>query len=145
HVPAQNLVFWLSGNSETVDARTSNVVLDERVALRGGVPDVASTSFVHLATMFPEPKTGVYEVAIRLPDREDVKDVQRLLLTDINLVAKQHAPRPGEAWSEAIEVWALHMRTTEPMVGVRVDLVRPSGQTMASCTTGGDGGCRLDV
>ncbi|MBA2662217.1 MAG: hypothetical protein H0U74_07965 [Bradymonadaceae bacterium] len=143
HVPQQNLVFWLSG-SESADTRTSNVVLTEKVAINGA-PDKQATSWINVGAMLPAPEAGVYEVQVRESERKTPTDVARLLLTDINLIAKRHSPAAGDAWSSKVDVWAIHMRSTLPISGVKVDLVRPSGHVMASCRTDALGGCRLET
>jgi len=141
HVPRTNLVFWLSGGSERADARASNLVLEEAVAVTNP-PDEQTTTWVDVGGLVPDPKPGVYEVAVAA---RGVKTAARLLLTDLNLVAKRAAPEPGKEWPAEVYVWALGMEDIQPRPGVLVDLVRKSGQTLTRCTTGRAGGCRLTV
>ena len=45
HIPRRNLVFWLSGDYETADERTSDVLVQKTLAVRGGV-DAETTSSI---------------------------------------------------------------------------------------------------
>ena len=51
----------------------------------------------------------------------------------------------GQAWGDAVHVWAFDSRTLSPARGVEVRLLRRSGTALASCRTGMAGGCRIDV
>jgi uncharacterized protein YfaS (alpha-2-macroglobulin family) len=173
HVPAQNLVFWLSG-SESTDARTSDLVVDTVIPV-SAEPDVTGTTWVDLSKLFPGDKRGLYEVTVVTPSaqarpasadegegegegegeeggdeaRQDEpkpsQDVSRLVLTDINLVAKAAEIPPDRHWSPKIHVWALDMGTAAGLEGVAIEAVKPSGKAMARCTTDPEGGCVLEL
>lgn len=147
HIRPENLVFWLSGGDEVVDERTSDRIVDTRQPARGA-PDQFATSSIDLARLVPDAGKGIFEVRVEAPGSDDVS---RLLVTDMNLVVKRSAGErkavgtpeertaPGPVW-----VWALGMDDNRPLAGVTVDVVRRSGSVQATCTTGKDGGCRLD-
>ncbi|MGM0555251.1 MAG: hypothetical protein ACQEVA_02635, partial [Myxococcota bacterium] len=142
HVPRENMVFWMTGRREDAGKRTSNLVGETTVRLHGK-PDVVGSRFLDLGSIVGERKPGLYEVNIS--GENGARDTARLLLTDINLLAKRSAAAPGEKWSDEVFVWALDMHTGEPKRDVRVKLVRPSGYAMARCRTDRDGACRLRV
>ncbi|MFB6350270.1 MAG: alpha-2-macroglobulin, partial [Bradymonadaceae bacterium] len=158
HVPRENLVFWLAGHDHDADRRNSNLIGKSRISL-GGKPDETKTSYVDLSTVVDERKQGVYEVIVEgLKRREDVEsaggknaykevetDTGRLVLTDLNLIAKRHARAPDEAWSRQVDVWAVDMHAGKPTGGVDIQAVRPSGYQLASCKTGSDGHFRLEL
>ncbi|MEE8523370.1 MAG: hypothetical protein V3T72_05520 [Thermoanaerobaculia bacterium] len=52
HVPAENLVFWMSDDDESAGERTSDLVLEEQIPLRGET-DVEITSYVDLGARVP--------------------------------------------------------------------------------------------
>jgi alpha-2-macroglobulin len=139
HVPPQNLSFWLTGEDETVDGRTSRVVARTRVALRGP-DDRFTTSFVDLAAQLPDPEPGVYEIRASAPG---FNDSIRLMVTDLNLIAKRHAPASGMPYSRRYHVSVLHMQSNALLSGVTVEAVRASGEVLASCATASDGTCHL--
>lgn len=141
HVPRRNLVFWLSGDEERADQRTSDVLLRKRLAVRGDT-DVETTSSVDVRGLVPDAGAGVYELHVAA---EGQADASRLLVTDLQLVAKTSATHPDEPFGRTIPVWALDAHTTKPKSGVEIEAVRRSGAVMASCTTGGDGGCVLSL
>lgn len=169
HVPPQNLVYWLAQDGEGADSRTSDLVVDTKVPV-SGEPDVLATTWVDLGKLMPGDQRGVYEVRLITPKPPEVpeeeadepevedtdggwvppppppqQDASRLVLTDLNLVAKADAIPPGRHWSPRIHVWALDMGTAGARSGVDVEAVRPSGKVMARCTTGRDGGCVLEL
>ncbi len=147
HIRSDNLVFWLSGEDERVDERTSDRVVDAKVPVRGE-PDEFATTWIDVARLVPDADRGVYEVTVTASGKADVN---RLLVTDMNLVVKRGAGEkiapgtdderiaPGPVWA-----WAIGIHDNEPLSGVRMDLVRRSGTVLASCTTKRDGGCLLD-
>lgn len=141
HIPPENLVFWMSGSEETADQRTSDIVLEKDLAL-SGPEDEEVTTWVDVASLLPKPERGVYELRVVYGESSDSA---RLLLTDMNLLAKASAPAPGKAWSSSIDVWSVDMHALAPVGGVRVKAVRPSGHAMGTCTTDGDGHCRLEL
>jgi uncharacterized protein YfaS (alpha-2-macroglobulin family) len=148
HVPRDNLVFWMSGYRESADNRTSNLV-GKTTLEPGGKEDQVETTFVDIGGIVGERKPGVYEIHVK--DKGSNKnDTSRLLLTDINLLAKRSAAKPTEdgkeaPWSDEVFVWALDMHSSRPKSGVTIKLVRPSGFVMAKCRTNSTGACRLDV
>ncbi|MBT3220565.1 MAG: hypothetical protein HN348_15880, partial [Proteobacteria bacterium] len=173
HIPRQNMMFWLTGDNEMADERTSNIVLDTLLPTSGEEDDFATT-WLDLAAMLPNEGQGVYEIMLkggytadgmeieeeadtgimarRQAEEDDDKegtwastDVSRLLLTNLNLVVKAEALAPNSHWVPKIHVWALNMNTTHAVYGVEVDAVRPSGQVMATCTTDLTGGCVLEL
>ncbi|MCB9777435.1 MAG: hypothetical protein H6742_02600 [Alphaproteobacteria bacterium] len=140
HVPPANLAFWLSGG-EDADSRTSDLVVEQRIAL-DGPDDRQATTAIDLAALVPDPGRGVYQV--------EVADVTgnagakaRLLLTDMQLVAKRTELRPGEHLPREVQAWVLGAHDNKPVSGAEVQLLRPSGMPLATCRTGGDGGCLL--
>ncbi|MBA2320408.1 MAG: hypothetical protein H0V89_04560, partial [Deltaproteobacteria bacterium] len=174
HVPPQNLVFWLTG-AESADGRTSDLVVDTKIAV-SGEPDELATTWLDLSKLLPGEKRGLYEVMVVTPPvpvapvaveegeaSEDVEgqdtdgggyqppkppaqsDASRLVLTDLQLVAKAEATPPGRSWSPRIWVWSLDVATSRPVSGVLVEVVRSSGKKLATCTTGSDGGCALEL
>lgn len=146
-VPPENLVFWMSedGNDRASD-RTSNIILSKKLPLKGQ-PDAQSTSWLDVGALVPATTQGMLQISMKGPG--SAKAEARVLLTNLNLVAKREADRPGQAGLPArpgeIAVWALDMDSTTPLAGVEVKLVRKSGQVLARCTTGGAVGCRLSL
>ena len=142
HVPEENLVFWLSGEEPASD-RTSNIELERDLAL-GGVVDQQQTTWMDVGSLLPDVQRGIYELSIQEKDG-NARDAARLLLTDLQLIAKESAPRPGEPWPEQIHVWAIDVHSTQPVSGTEVSLVRPSGQVMSRCRTDSAGACALSL
>ena len=141
HVPRQNLIFWLSNDNERADNRTSDQILKTQLAV-ASPPDRQETTWIDVGALVPSPRPGVYELTIMA---EGKRDAARLLLTELNLVAKQSRPAPGAAWAEEIAVWALDMSEATLKAGVEVKLVRASGKVLSHCKTDPNGGCRLKV
>ena len=136
HVGAENLVHWMSDDgSEAADPRDSDVVAKKKITL-GGVPDKQQTTWIDVGSWLPATTRGVVEVSIRSTEN-GASDARRLLLTDMNLVAKK-SRTTGDVWA-----WALGIDDNKPLSGVEIRQVAPSGRVMGTCTTGGDGGCRL--
>ncbi|MFW5966617.1 MAG: alpha-2-macroglobulin family protein, partial [Persicimonas sp.] len=155
HVPPENLHFWMSDHREQADNRTSNLV-GETTFKSGGEEDEMKTQFIDLDDIVGERKPGLYDVRLEEGGddddrphhhrgRDQTRDEARLVLTDLNLLAKRSAAGPDRAWSEEVVVWALDIESGEPRPGVDVELVRPSGFKMGECTSGEDGSCRIDV
>ncbi len=140
HVPPQNLAFWLSGE-ERADQRTSNLVLEQEIALDGPV-DTLKTSWIDIASMLPDAERGVYEITVRGGSREASS---RLLLTDMQLIAKRAETPVGGDFPTQVWGWALGMMDNAPLSGVELKLIRPSGQAVAVCRTDSSGGCLLSV
>ncbi|HET9484634.1 MAG TPA: hypothetical protein VFO79_11810, partial [Xanthomonadales bacterium] len=43
HIPQENLVFWMSGQQDAADERTSNLILKKEIPLRGNADESATT------------------------------------------------------------------------------------------------------
>lgn len=143
HVPADNLVFWMSDDDETAGERTSNLVVSKKVPLRGD-PDSLTTSYIDLASLLSADTKGLLEIRLR---SGNARASSRLLLTDMHLIAKRAGA--ADSGSEGqnrrpVDAWAVAMDTVAPLNGVEIQLLRKSGYVMASCRTGRDGGCRLE-
>lgn len=163
HVPSQNLVYWLSDDDESADARTSDLVAKRTVKVKNP-KDRVQASWIDVASMVEGETDGLFEVRIDpvMPDTEASKpvdtgyrarrqaaakqgkgDVSRIVLTDLHLVAKEVGIKPGADWADRLHVWALDADRTQGVAGVVVDAVRPSGFVMATCRTQLDGACDL--
>ncbi len=140
-VPPENLVFWLGNTeAETVDERTSNVILKKTIALRGD-PAKQTTTWLDVATLLPATTSGVLELKLA---GIGTAATSRLLLTNLSLIAKKTAPT-DEPWNQTVRVWALDMDSAARLDGVEVSLVRKSGKVVATCKTSGDAGCTLET
>lgn len=155
HIPAENLHFWLSGSDESASSRVANVVARQELALKLE-PNKEEISLLDVKKIIPDPKPGVYEINITNDTKEDkdsssrrskkiVRDTSRLLITDMNLIAKQSAPKPDEPFSDEIHVWTFGMRDLKPRIGAEVQAIRPSGDVLARCRTDVQGGCVLNL
>ena len=142
HVRPENLVFWMTGNEPT-DARTSDLVTTAELGLNGP-SDEETTSWIDVGGIVPTVLSGLYEISVSSPS-SSASATSRLVLTDIQLVAKADAPEPGSSWPEHIAVWALDAHTTQGMADVDISVVRASGQSMGQCRTRSDGGCSLPL
>jgi uncharacterized protein YfaS (alpha-2-macroglobulin family) len=165
-VPPQNLVFWMSDDdSERADERTSDLVVEQKIPVRGAA-DTVTTSYVDVSRWVPADSKGLLELTLT---GGGARDSARILLTDLQLVAKrtgvgrhvegtEGGTRPrgfrsgaeGESserehWGDEVMVWAFDSRTLEPARGVDVQLLRRSGHALASCKTGPAGACTVDV
>ncbi|MFU8805706.1 MAG: MG2 domain-containing protein, partial [Bradymonadaceae bacterium] len=141
HIGADNLVYWMSGEKETADTRTSDLILSRPITV-ANISDRMVTTALPLDELIGPPRQGVMEVTV---SQGTSKDVVRLLATDMNLVVKRSESAPNKAWSEHVDVWAVHMETIDPMAAVEVSVVRPSGAVMARCATDRRGHCRLSL
>lgn len=130
-----NLVFWMSADSETATDRNSDLVLKEKIGLTGA-PDTLTTSWVDVAKLVPDAGRGVLAVRIS-GENSDVEAKARILVTDMNLVAKH------QAGTDETRVWALDMHTGEPLDDVEVEQVVMSGRAISRCETDGAAGCVL--
>ncbi len=140
-VRPENLVFWMSGQDEAATARTSDLILKQSIALQSE-PDEQTSSWLDLGALLPEKAQGIFEVTL---SSGGAKDTSRLLLTDLNLVAKRSLAKPDASWDREVLTWVLDTHTAQPRTGAEVRLIRPSGYTVARCTTGSDGGCTLKI
>jgi hypothetical protein len=153
HVRPENLVFWMTGD-EAADARTSEIVANTTIAL-AGVVDEDATSYLDVKSLVPDPAAGLYEItvsdaAVRNDDDEmgshaAAATSARLVLTDLQLIAKAEAPPTGQTWPAVIDVWALDAHTAAGVAGVSIQVVRASGQSLGECTTDSNGGCTVPV
>ncbi len=141
HIPERNAIFWMSAPTETADQRTSIVVAKERVKFTSKT-DEQHTSFIDVKKLVGKPKPGLYEVTVEGLGK---RDAIRLVPTDMNLVLKRSATAPGKKWADRAHIWAIDMKTLKPVSGVRIDMVRPSGDVMATCDTVDDGGCEVPI
>lgn len=141
HVPRANLAFWLSG-SEAFDERVSNLVASQDIALKAE-DDKPQTSWVDISGLVAAPEPGVYEV--KATGEQYTEDSMRVVLTDLNVIAKVHAPAPEEPWADKVHVWVTDMHNANPIPGAKAELIRPSGQLMGSCQTDAQGSCAIDV
>ncbi len=143
HVPPENMVFWMSDDeSEAASERTSNLILRTEIALRGE-SDQETTTYVDLGSLVSSDIKGLLE--LRLVAGK-ARDTARILLTDLHLVAKRAGPgkvAPANGGPQDFRAWALHSETLDPIRGAELRLIRKSGYVLASCLTGGDGGCDL--
>jgi uncharacterized protein YfaS (alpha-2-macroglobulin family) len=133
HVPVENLVFWMSAPEEAPDDRTSDIVLKKKIAL-GGAADHLTTSFIDVSNLIAQPPRGLLELRVTT---EGATATSRLLVTDLNLVAKL------ESETGRIFAWALDMHGNGPVPGVVVKAVVRSGRVFATCNTDRLGGCLL--
>jgi alpha-2-macroglobulin len=139
-VPPENLVFWLGDTtSDAADDRTSNVILKQRLPLRGS-PDTPEATWQDVSSLLPASTKGVLELKLA---GVGVSATSRLLLTNLSLVAKK-TQVPDKPWLQTVHVWALDTLSSELLDGVAVELVRKSGKVVASCKTA-NGGCVLEV
>lgn len=169
HVPESNLVYWMSGASERADARTSKLVVDTKIPVRG-TDNVVATTFIDIGKLVGAESAGLFEIGVSpvLPGEaadEDEDEVDtgfaarrrragtakaatsyaRVLLTDVQLVAKASAVAPGQPWGRFIDVWALNTHDLQPRVGTLVEAVRASGEALASCRVNAKGACRITM
>ncbi len=140
HVPPENLVFWMSDeDDEAANERTGNLIVRQEIDL-SGEPDEEQSIYLSLSDLVPPEIQGMIEIRIA---GDDAEDSARLLLTDLQLVAKRAGGKDAGGADDELHVWALDSETIRPQRGVEVKWVRKSGFVVASCRTGSDGGCRL--
>lgn len=139
HVPRRNLLFWLAGDSEAADDRNSDRLYDTTLQLPSAL-DEEEQSWLDLRKHLPATEPGLYEVTVRSGAS---RDVARVAITDLQIVAKQGSVVPGEPYAREVHAWALDGDSLSPLGGVDMQLVRRSGKVLANCRTGGDGGCVL--
>lgn len=133
HIPPENLVFWMGAEQETADERVANVILKRSIPL-AGKPDTLETTWIDVGLMLPEIPRGVLELQLVT---EGAEAKARLMVTDINLVAKQEA-------GGRIHVFALDMHENRAIPGVTVRQVVKSGRVISECSTDRLGGCVLE-
>ncbi len=140
HVPPENLVFWLTGE-EAADTRTANLIAKKELWVQGD-EDELGKSWLDVQEMVPEAGLGVYEVEVKGDDGRR-RDATRLVLTDLQLIAKMERPAPGKQWGDTAHVWARDVHSGKGVSGVDIKLVRPSGKALSHCMTDGEGACRM--
>lgn len=136
HIPRHNLLFWLSDDQESAGPRISDVLANVKVPLRAPL-DEPLTTWLSLTDLVAKPAQGVYEVMV---SGNGASDVTRLMVTDLELVAKSSVIEGG---TQRVDVWALDVNDHQPISGAAVQLVRPSGQVLSKCTTNQEGGCSV--
>ena len=167
HVPEDDLVFWMSGD-EPATSRTSNVLLKKRIPVKDA-PDAELTSWIDVGSLLPKAGKGIYELKVRGIDTETDKkqqanpdvpdtgympsepdetgpvDSSRLLLTDLQVIAKLAAAGPDQKYAPAAHVWVIGTHDERPVPDAEVRAVRPSGQTLGTCRTDASGGCTVSL
>ena len=141
HVPSSNMAFWLSGHNDAVDQRLGNQVVNEELLLPSRT-DRELTTILDLQDLVGDPAPGIYQIEVV---NGRTRATSRLQVTEMSLIAKRHEAAPGQPWEEGIDVWAVGMESTEPIAGVTVQAIRPSGSRMARCRTNLVGHCRLEL
>ncbi|MEZ4317427.1 MAG: MG2 domain-containing protein [Myxococcota bacterium] len=171
-VPPQNLVFWMSDDDEDATARTSDLVATKRIAVDNPTDRLVS-SWVDVGSLVGNDLQGLFEITVkpvvaeepaavveevvdtgweaRMQRQRDAErkqgtgDVSRVVLTDLQLVAKSDEKPEDAPWPDTITVWALGADDNAAAGGVDIDVVRASGFVMATCRTSADGSCELDM
>ncbi len=161
-VPPENLVFWMSEDeSEAATERNSNVILKKKIPLKGQI-DAQSTAWVDVGTLLPRTTRGMLELTLAAEGAKRTQATARLVLTNINLVAKrggaqaskgnkgkkgnnQDNENHADPGKNELLVFALDMDSGEPISGVEVRLIKKSGQVISHCATIGQAGCQLRV
>ncbi|MCB0221957.1 MAG: hypothetical protein KDH09_19825, partial [Chrysiogenetes bacterium] len=141
HVGAQNVVYWLSGESEQTDDRTSDLVFQKTLRVSGQL-DEQKTSWIDLEALIPSPERGVYELTVTAKGK---RDTARIALTNLNLIAKRSSAPSPDGWGKHLNVWAIDAHTAAPAPDARIKWITKSGRAVAECTSGGDGGCVLEA
>lgn len=129
-IPEQNIIFWLSGETEGADDRNSDIVFSEKVKL-DYKEDVPATSWLDLSKMLPADARGVFEFSVNTPDQSDAV---RLVLTNISLVAKRSGLN-----GENLMIWALDSEKLTPISGAAIELMSMSNRQLAKAATNADG------
>jgi uncharacterized protein YfaS (alpha-2-macroglobulin family) len=137
-VPPENLVFWMGGELDAADDRTSNVILKKTIQLRSD-PDAPATTWLDVGSLLPATSRGVLELRLI---GVGVHATSRVLLTNLSLVAKKTSVH-DKPFDQTVKVWALGMADAQPLDDVDVSLVRKSGKVVARCSTNGSDGCTL--
>ena len=141
HVRAENLVFWASAEGETTTPRESDVLARTRLAVKGSA-DELQTSWLDVGSLVSPATRGLLEITLQ---SGEATDSARLVLTNIQLVAKRETGVRGGNQGGNVRAWAFDAESLEPLSGVHVDLVRPSGQIAGSAVTDSSGEARLEV
>lgn len=143
HIPKSNIAFWLSGTDDRVDDRTSTVVAEKKIKL-DFQEDKTKVHHLDISQFIEKPEPGVYQIeANAFVNSQVVSDRNRVVVTNMNLIAKTSEVKPGKSWPEEIAVWALDIETNKPKVGVEIKLLRRNGNVFAKCKTTSRGSCTL--
>ena len=138
HVPPENLVFWMTGDNEDADERTSNLLSSQKFPLKGG-SDQWSTSLLDVGTVVSEETRGLLEITLAAGG---ASATARVILTDLHLVVKRSKKGEGP-WDQDYQIWALDANTLEAQRGVNIELIKASGNRLDRCITDGKGRCEL--
>lgn len=133
-VPLENLIFWLSADSEVADDRTSSLVATKELKLSGAADEMTTTNF-DMSTIVQEAPHGIIELSLKA-EGADTVDRKRLITTSLNLVAKM--ARSGQS----VTAWTLDMDDASPVTGAQLKLITKSGRVLSECTTASNG-CEL--
>jgi len=125
-VHEKNLVFWMSGDKEALDNRTSDFIGSRSFSVKKP-KDKKMTSWIDLSPLVPRDKKGVFEFKVKCKNNSDSI---RVVLTDMTLVAK----RSGEN-NRDIYVWAMDAQSLASKEGVTVKLVTTSNREIAGAVT----------
>lgn len=136
HIQPHNVHFWLSDHREDANQRNSELIAKKKLRF-DNVADQQGTTLLNLQELLPKGKRGVVHIRVRDKERWDTQDSRRIVLTDLNLVAKK-ARSSGD-----VVVWAFDMKSTEPQSGVTITQKMPSGKVVSTCTTSRAGSCIL--
>lgn len=129
-VHPQNLLFWLTNPTEATDGRTSDVLLQRRIAL-ANEPDVPMVSWLNIADLLPGHPTGALELTL---STAAAVAVLRVIPTDLGVVALRGS-------DTSVRLWVLKSDGLTPVSGARVDLVTVSNRLVASCNSDAQGMC----
>jgi uncharacterized protein YfaS (alpha-2-macroglobulin family) len=140
HVPIENVNHWLSREGERVDEKTGNLVARKNVRL-STAEDENGTTFLDLRSLVAKPDKGIYEVRVKPLNKSSEEvygtgDARRLLVTNLNLIAKKQ-PR-----DDSYFISAVNAESGEPVRGVVIKSVTPSGRVIGTCKTS-KSGCQL--
>lgn len=141
HIRPDNLVYWMTQSDEKATDRVSELLLERDIVLRG-TPDSDTTSWLNLGELLPKVEQGVFQVALKSHGKGDTA---RLLLTDMNLIAKRTEARAGEPYSRKVQVWVIDAHSVKARSGVDMRLITKADRTLATCSTDGNGTCSLSV
>lgn len=136
HIPLDNMIFWISDESEKATERNSNLIHKKTLKL-DGEPDTIATHMLALSDVLPEAPRGVLEFTVRDKASQSQPDMKRLIATDMNLLVK----RAQE--NNRVDVWALDFHKVTPIANVQVKMITKSGRALASCDSSGEGHCVL--
>ncbi len=137
-VPPQNLVFWMTQNQESASAQVSEEVLSKDMRLEMQ-DDRKERGVIDLSDLSSAGK-GVFQVSLsRLyGDKKQNAahmDSALIVVTDLAAVAKQDG--------DDLYVWTRSASDFEARKNVDIKVMSYNNFEIASCTTGGDGGCLL--